>query len=98
MSKNLSRAVQSFVTSVVCGKDVVPRLSIVNVGRLIDQMVCLTLFPVPGLGFGGKGGNRGDIGFGLPSPPPLVPYFPSLDVTATALLHLLSCGEGQWRR
>jgi len=39
MSKNLSRAVQSFVTSVVCGKDVVPRLSIVNVGRLIDQMV-----------------------------------------------------------
>ena len=40
MSKNLSRAVQPFVTSVVCGKDVVPRLSIVNVGRLIDQMVC----------------------------------------------------------
>lgn len=39
MSRNLSRAVQPFVTSVVCGKDVVPRLSVVNIGRLIDQMV-----------------------------------------------------------
>ena len=39
MSKNLSRAVEPFVTSVVVGKDVVPRLSVVNIGRLIDQMV-----------------------------------------------------------
>ena len=39
MSKNLSRAVEPFVTSVAVGKDVVPRLSVVNIGRLIDQMV-----------------------------------------------------------
>lgn len=39
MSRNLSRAVQPFCTSVICGKDVVPRLSVVNIGRLIDQMV-----------------------------------------------------------
>jgi hypothetical protein len=39
MSTNLSRLVQSFVTSVVVGKDVVPRVSVVNLGRLIDQMV-----------------------------------------------------------
>ena len=39
MSRNLSKAVQPFVTSVICGKDVVPRLSVVNIGRLIDQMV-----------------------------------------------------------
>ena len=39
MSKNLSKAVEPFVTSVVVGKDVVPRLSVVNIGRLIDQMV-----------------------------------------------------------
>lgn len=39
MSTNLSRLVQPFVTSVVVGKDVVPRVSVVNLGRLIDQMV-----------------------------------------------------------
>lgn len=39
MSRNLSRAVEPFVTSVVVGKDVVPRMSVVNIGRLIDQMV-----------------------------------------------------------
>lgn len=39
MSTNLSRLVQTFVTSVVVGKDVVPRVSVVNLGRLIDQMV-----------------------------------------------------------
>lgn len=43
MSKNLSRVVQPFVTSVIVGKDVVPRLSVVNIGRLIDQMVNLLL-------------------------------------------------------
>ena len=41
MSTNLSRAVQRFVTSVIVGKDVVPRVSVVNLGRLIDQMVSL---------------------------------------------------------
>ena len=41
MSKNLSKAVEPFVTSVAVGKDVVPRLSVVNIGRLIDQMVIL---------------------------------------------------------
>ena len=41
MSTNLSRAVQGFVTSVIVGKDVVPRVSVVNLGRLIDQMVSL---------------------------------------------------------
>lgn len=39
MSTNLSRLVQPFVTSVIVGKDVVPRVSVVNLGRLIDQMV-----------------------------------------------------------
>lgn len=38
MSTNLSRLVEPFVTSVVVGKDVVPRVSVVNLGRLIDQM------------------------------------------------------------
>ena len=54
MSKNLSRAVEPFVTSVVVGKDVVPRLSVVNIGRLIDQMVSpaqKTLNPKPWLPF-----------------------------------------------
>ena len=41
MSTNLSRAAQRFVTSVIVGKDVVPRVSVVNLGRLIDQMVSL---------------------------------------------------------
>ncbi|EIE20387.1 alpha/beta-hydrolase [Coccomyxa subellipsoidea C-169] len=39
MSTNLSRLVEPFVTSVIVGKDVVPRVSVVNLGRLIDQMV-----------------------------------------------------------
>lgn len=39
LSANLSAAVAPFVTSVVVGKDVVPRISIVNLGRLIDEMV-----------------------------------------------------------
>jgi len=38
LSTNLSAAVAPFVTSVVVGKDVVPRVSIVNLGRLIDEM------------------------------------------------------------
>ena len=38
LSTNLSAAVAPFVTSVVVGKDVVPRISIVNLGRLIDEM------------------------------------------------------------
>lgn len=41
MSTNLSRLVQPFVTSVIVGKDVVPRVSVVNLGRLIDQMASL---------------------------------------------------------
>ena len=44
MSRNLSNAVEKFVTSVVVGKDLVPRLSVVNAGRLIDQMVSLLHF------------------------------------------------------
>jgi hypothetical protein len=39
MSVNVSRLVEPFVTSVVVGKDVVPRVSVINLGRLIDQMV-----------------------------------------------------------
>ena len=39
MSTNLSALVAPFVTSVVLGKDVVPRVSVANLGRLIDQMV-----------------------------------------------------------
>ena len=39
MSTNLARLVEPFVTSVVLGKDVVPRSSVANLGRLIDQMV-----------------------------------------------------------
>jgi hypothetical protein len=59
MSTNLSRIVEPFVTSVVVGKDVVPRVSVVNLGRLIDQMVrpelhfhplqCFTALPMPSL-------------------------------------------------
>lgn len=59
MSTNLSRIVEPFVTSVVVGKDVVPRVSVVNLGRLIDQMVrpdlqfhppqCFTTLPMPSL-------------------------------------------------
>ena len=45
MSTNLSHAVQRFVTSVIVGKDVVPRVSVVNLGRLIDQMVSLPRQP-----------------------------------------------------
>ena len=39
MSTNLAALVAPFVTSVVLGKDVVPRVSVANLGRLIDQMV-----------------------------------------------------------
>ncbi len=44
MSTNLARLVEPFCTSVVLGKDVVPRSSVANLGRLIDQMVCCTPF------------------------------------------------------
>lgn len=40
MSANLSHAAQGFVNCVVVGKDIVPRLSVVNIGRLIDELVC----------------------------------------------------------
>lgn len=43
MSTNLSALVAPFVTSVVLGKDVVPRVSVANLGRLIDQMVRASL-------------------------------------------------------
>ena len=46
MSTNLSRLVQPFVTSVIVGKDVVPRVSVVNLGRLIDQMVSSCRHPL----------------------------------------------------
>ena len=39
MSANLSHAAQGFVNCVVVGKDIVPRLSVVNIGRLIDELV-----------------------------------------------------------
>ena len=39
MSTPLAEAVSEFTTSVVCGKDVVPRTSVLNVGRLLDDMV-----------------------------------------------------------
>ena len=35
----LAEAVADFTTSVVCGKDVVPRTSVSNIGRLLDDMV-----------------------------------------------------------
>ena len=38
MSANLSHAAQGFVNCVVVGKDIVPRLSVVNIGRLIDEL------------------------------------------------------------
>lgn len=43
MSANLSHAAQGFVNCVVVGKDIVPRLSVVNVGRLIDELVRLAM-------------------------------------------------------
>ena len=39
MSTPLAEAVAEFTTSVVCGKDVVPRTSVANIGRLLDDMV-----------------------------------------------------------
>ena len=47
MSANLSHAAQGFVNCVVVGKDIVPRLSVVNIGRLIDELVwhCNALIP-----------------------------------------------------
>ena len=39
MSANLSHAAQGFVNCVVVGKDIVARLSVVNIGRLIDELV-----------------------------------------------------------
>lgn len=39
MTANLSAVVASFTTSVAVGKDVVPRMSVVNIGRLLDQIV-----------------------------------------------------------
>ena len=46
MSANLSHAAQGFVNCVVVGKDIVPRLSVVNIGRLIDELV-FTPSPAP---------------------------------------------------
>ena len=43
MSANLSHAAQGFVNCVVVGKDIVPRLSVVNIGRLIDELVSASL-------------------------------------------------------
>ena len=67
MSTNLARLVEPFVTSVVLGKDVVPRSSVANLGRLIDQMVraqkpspCLGLVQSRSLGSTPKlGGHLG---------------------------------------
>eukprot|EP00884_Botryococcus_braunii_P011575 jgi/Botrbrau1/20418/Bobra.0006s0072.2 len=39
MTTNLAAAVAPFTTSVVVGKDVVSRMSVVNIGRLLDQIV-----------------------------------------------------------
>ena len=43
VSKSLIKAMQPFCISVVCGKDAVPRMSVGNVARLMDEMV--TGFP-----------------------------------------------------
>lgn len=39
MTANLAAAVAPFTISVAVGKDVVPRMSVVNIGRLLDQIV-----------------------------------------------------------
>ena len=39
VSLNLSMEAESFITSAICGKDIVPRLSIDNVKNLVDQLV-----------------------------------------------------------
>ena len=39
MSVPLAEAVRSFTTSIVCGKDIVCRTSVTNVGRMLDEMV-----------------------------------------------------------
>ena len=41
MSVPLAEAVADFTISCVCGKDVVPRTSVANIGRLLDDMVKL---------------------------------------------------------
>ncbi len=39
LSANLSSAMSEFCTSVIIGKDLVARLSVVNIGRLLDELV-----------------------------------------------------------
>ena len=39
LSANLSSAMSDFCTSVIIGKDLVARLSVVNIGRLLDELV-----------------------------------------------------------
>lgn len=39
VSRNLAREMAGFVTTVVVGKDAVPRASVANLGRLVDEMV-----------------------------------------------------------
>uniref|UniRef100_A0A1D1ZLV4 sn-1-specific diacylglycerol lipase n=2 Tax=Auxenochlorella protothecoides TaxID=3075 RepID=A0A1D1ZLV4_AUXPR len=39
VSKNLAHAMASFTTTIVVGKDAVPRASVANLGRLMDEMV-----------------------------------------------------------
>ncbi len=39
MSRGLGRYTEAFVTSLVVGKDMVPRMSMPNLARMIDQMV-----------------------------------------------------------
>ena len=50
MSVPLAQAVSDFTVSVVCGKDAVPRTSVSNIGRLLDEMVALSPASLPAAG------------------------------------------------
>jgi sn1-specific diacylglycerol lipase len=39
INRTLVRYVRGFVTAVVAGKDIVPRMSVVTLNRLVDEMV-----------------------------------------------------------
>ena len=66
VSRNLAREMAGFVTTVVVGKDAVPRASVANLGRLVDEMVTsLARCKQPKLTVRRRGGGGGGGGLGV---------------------------------
>ena len=42
VNQGLGKFMEPFVTSMVVGKDMVPRMTMPNLARMIDQMVCFS--------------------------------------------------------